>query len=148
MPCMSTTGDPAAATNYLTCDFCGADIFQSFFECKTCTKSEYQDIGDGFVVCAGCYAEGRCCQCEVMIPTLCYPFQRLLEHRVAAVNALQAHRVALDIPQRQVIIERNASSSSFLIYSTFFGGTFAAGCILVKTRKAALNDKKVWDSLS
>jgi hypothetical protein len=54
------------------CDFCGADIFQSFFRCSTCMIQEDDDAGAGesrsFYLCACCYAEGRSCICRNMEP--------------------------------------------------------------------------------
>ena len=71
------------------CDFCGADIFQSFFECRACRASELGgsntgaelQAGDGLLLCPGCYVEGRSCQCEEMTPMQCRPFDSLLQDR-------------------------------------------------------------------
>ncbi|KLO11872.1 hypothetical protein SCHPADRAFT_830444 [Schizopora paradoxa] len=41
----------------MTCDYCGADIFQSFFECSSCGDPDFVQI------CVGCSAEGRSCRC-------------------------------------------------------------------------------------
>ncbi|KAL5532641.1 hypothetical protein ACEPAF_4415 [Sanghuangporus sanghuang] len=56
----------------LTCDFCGADIFQSFFECQRCFNGE-----DNLIVCPGCYIEGRTCSCTIMTPTQQFPMDLL-----------------------------------------------------------------------
>jgi hypothetical protein len=74
-----------------TCDFCGADVFQSFFECRKCTagQSGLSDHGS-YVVCAGCYVEGRSCKCLIMEPMQCRPFDDLLSVRRRTVEALQA----------------------------------------------------------
>ncbi|KAL5511133.1 hypothetical protein ACEPAH_4348 [Sanghuangporus vaninii] len=66
---------PAPAMLYhdgLTCDFCGADIFQSFFECRRCSNGE-----DNLIVCPGCYIEGRTCDCTIMTPTQQFPMDLL-----------------------------------------------------------------------
>lgn len=59
-----------------TCDFCGADIFQSFFECENCfeTGSNSSSPTPAYSICAGCYVEGRSCQCRVMQPRQCRGF--------------------------------------------------------------------------
>ena len=68
----------------LTCDFCGADIFQSFFECRRCTNGE-----DNIIVCPGCYVEGRACICEIMTPKQQFPMDLLFEARRKAQEALK-----------------------------------------------------------
>ncbi|KAI0798028.1 hypothetical protein C8Q75DRAFT_740370 [Abortiporus biennis] len=76
LPCIATANpdiDPFLAYN-LSCDFCGADIFQSFFECPSCgTPSDHDDdsdssggIGCGLLICPMCYVEGRTCFCGDM----------------------------------------------------------------------------------
>jgi hypothetical protein len=81
----------------ITCDFCGADVFQSFFECRTCVDpgqlrgSGTVAPGYGYDVCGGCYAEGRSCKCGTMDPTQCRPFEELLHHRKKAYMALYSH---------------------------------------------------------
>lgn len=64
----------------LTCDFCGADIFESFFECKNvmCFSRENGDR-ESVTLCAGCYVEGRSCTCEIMTPTQRLPLQQLVD---------------------------------------------------------------------
>lgn len=56
----------------LTCDFCGADIFQSFFECSSCGDSSPSgsQAKETYPVhiCVGCYVEGRTCKCEKAQP--------------------------------------------------------------------------------
>lgn len=74
-----------------TCDFCGADVFQSFFECRKCTAGESGSSDHAsYVVCAGCYVEGRSCKCLIMEPMQCRPFDDLLNVRRQTVKALQA----------------------------------------------------------
>lgn len=83
-------------TDNLHCDFCGADIFQSFFECDSCLPASSSGVsagilpvGDGLVLCPLCYVEGRTCQCGEMQPVQCRPFSDLLRIRDRAVRAIQ-----------------------------------------------------------
>lgn len=71
----------------LMCDFCGADIFQSFFECRDCGQSKLNEspeaatgnnAGYDLLVCPGCYVEGRICRCGSMTPGQWVPFEQLL----------------------------------------------------------------------
>ncbi|KAJ7449946.1 hypothetical protein FB451DRAFT_744980 [Mycena latifolia] len=72
-----------------TCDFCGCDIFQSFFECRSCVDGRRPvEPGAGFIVCSGCYVEGRTCRCEVLAPMQCRPFEQLLNTRARGVKLL------------------------------------------------------------
>jgi len=66
----------------ISCDFCGCDIFQSFFECGPSS--------DGCIVCPGCYVEGRNCKCKNarMQPMQYRDFQQLVAVRTNAVNAV------------------------------------------------------------
>ncbi|KAI0637005.1 hypothetical protein C8Q77DRAFT_1051081 [Trametes polyzona] len=72
------------------CDFCGADIFQSFFECERCVAphSDYEKTGDGLHICPGCYVEGRICECEKMQPIQCRPFADLVSDRNDAAKVV------------------------------------------------------------
>lgn len=71
----------------VVCDFCEADIFQSFFECKSCGDETHK----GCIICSGCYTEGRTCKCELMKPIQCHPFSLLLAARKEAVTALEQY---------------------------------------------------------
>ena len=87
--------DPRASCN-LACDFCGADIFQSFFECTLCKEpaavEPRSSLGDGLLVCSGCYIEGRTCMCGDMVPAQCRPLEVLVDDRNLAAKALsEAH---------------------------------------------------------
>ncbi|KZO97856.1 hypothetical protein CALVIDRAFT_479617 [Calocera viscosa TUFC12733] len=74
-----------AAQQYrLSCDFCGADIFQSYFECRECDEANQQPV----TICSPCYVEGRSCVCEVMEPVHVRPFKMLLEVRNTAADLL------------------------------------------------------------
>jgi hypothetical protein len=75
-----------------SCDFCGADIFLSFFCCRDCTLPEEKpsSVSDGLHICPGCYAEGRSCRCEgLMEPVQCWPLQILYTDYNRAVRALR-----------------------------------------------------------
>ncbi len=77
------------------CDFCGSDIFQSFFECQECTTEtdEVEDgtpgVGDGLILCSSCYVEGRTCACGSMTPAQCRPFNLLLDTRNKTAGLLR-----------------------------------------------------------
>ena len=76
-----------------SCDFCGSDIFISFFCCKCCSLSAESSSGvsDGLHICPGCYAEGRSCRCErLMNPVQCWPLEILYADYNRAVQALRA----------------------------------------------------------
>jgi hypothetical protein len=89
----STDDQNAAAANknwHCTCDFCGADIFQSLFECKTCALDETNSgPASGFLLCPMCYVEGRSCKCGSMEPIQVMSFDFLLKGRNRAASALQ-----------------------------------------------------------
>jgi hypothetical protein len=73
------------------CDFCGSDIFVSFFCCKHCSPSAKSpsSISDGLHICPGCCAEGRSCGCgKLMEPVQCWPLQILYDDYNRAVHAL------------------------------------------------------------
>ncbi|KAF8077845.1 hypothetical protein FPV67DRAFT_1684874 [Lyophyllum atratum] len=117
---------------HVTCDFCGADIFQSFFECLNCVPSDASGDpkvmhGDGFVLCAGCYVEGRSCKCTTMEPIQCRPFGQLLSIRNKAAELLFANT------------HTNAHTDLFspMQTSTLSSGrgTFIAACLLEQARK-------------
>ncbi|KAG9318700.1 hypothetical protein JVU11DRAFT_796 [Chiua virens] len=87
-------------TDNLHCDFCGSDIFQSFFECDKClpaassgSSAGILPVGDGLTLCPLCYAEGRICHCGEMQPVQCRPFNDLLRIRDQAVMAIQRMEV-------------------------------------------------------
>ena len=115
----------------LSCDFCGADIFQSFFQCYRCSpegdlcdysitdarddddaddvddehmtvlsRRKAPTLGDGLILCPGCYAEGRTCKCGVMHAAQCRSFSTLMKARNDAATALTAAAVLL-VPDAQ-----------------------------------------------
>jgi hypothetical protein len=91
--CSSPPGPDSDYAFDLHCDFCGADIFQSFFQCSRCMprqgKHEQNQL-DELVLCVGCYAEGRTCKCGSMMPYQCRRFDNLVADRNNAVKVLKA----------------------------------------------------------
>ncbi|KAM5535184.1 hypothetical protein V8D89_011120 [Ganoderma adspersum] len=85
-----TEKQQAGACNF-ACDFCGADIFQSFFECRACAGLTGQSTqpGDGTLVCPACYVEGRSCECDRMEPVQCRPLDVLIAARNRAAEVLR-----------------------------------------------------------
>lgn len=138
----------------ITCDFCGADIFQSFFECPKCVDEETSDAGleNSFAVCSGCYVEGRSCKCTDMYPVQCRPFRDLLRDRAAALDALTAywknHSRPLTFSNEEYVL---LVSSMFPIRSLTTNpltrsvlsedrvGIFRSACILFKIRQDKVN---------
>lgn len=88
-------------THCYTCDFCGADIFQSCFGCVDCAQN-YDDSGtkDPLLICPGCYAEGRTCLHGIMTPYQCQPFDTLLLDRDDAVK--QMNKISPSKSRRQL----------------------------------------------
>ncbi|KAF8637328.1 hypothetical protein AX17_002829 [Amanita inopinata Kibby_2008] len=86
----STNLEDILGGDRITCDFCGADVFQSFFECRSCVASYSETVGIGYgcVICPACYVDGRCCQCRSMCPIQCRSMSSLLAVREEAVRAL------------------------------------------------------------
>lgn len=76
-----------AADLEISCDFCGCDIFQSFFECAKCTLPD----GANYYICIRCYVEGRACKCQSMQPTQVRSFQDLLQTQSKAIKVLAAY---------------------------------------------------------
>jgi len=66
-----------------TCGFCGADIFQSYFRCHGHKHGE-----ENFIVCPGCYIEGRACACQNMREQERQSFDVLFNARWNALQAL------------------------------------------------------------
>lgn len=58
------------------CDFCAADIFQSFFECRYCANTD-----GAYQLCACCYVEGRNCICRGLQPVQRFSLDTLLDQR-------------------------------------------------------------------
>ena len=72
-----------------TCDICGADIFQGFFECRTCV--EVDSAEGGYIVCPGCYVEGRSCKHQIMQPMQRRPIKLLLDTRKEAIEVVDTY---------------------------------------------------------
>ncbi|KAJ7125468.1 hypothetical protein C8R43DRAFT_29416 [Mycena crocata] len=123
----------------LTCDFCGGDVFQSFFECRTCVDGPRRAApGGGLIVCPGCYVEGRTCGCETMVPMQCRSFDELLNARARAVELFNACSEL----QHQAIIHIVPSKEELLADDKI--GLFRAALVLRKRRLdlAKLKEKK------
>jgi len=77
----------------LQCDFCGADIFQSYFACKECVEGDSKEHWeDGLAICPGCYIEGRSCKCKNMEPIQYRKFSVLKQVRTNALEVLRRHK--------------------------------------------------------
>ncbi|KAL5489802.1 hypothetical protein ACEPAI_4634 [Sanghuangporus weigelae] len=121
---------PAPAMLYhdgLTCDFCGADIFQSFFECRRCFNGE-----DNLIVCPGCYIEGRTCDCTIMTPTQQFPTDLLFE----AQNRAQR---LLNFGGYGKVVKALELSHLTVDDSVEHPGMFSAACQLLQVRISRRN---------
>ena len=78
--------DANSLAENIDCDCCGADIFQGFFECRICDSA-----AGGYVVCPGCYAEGRSCKHQIMQPMQRRPFKSLLDTRTTAIEVVHMY---------------------------------------------------------
>ncbi|KAG9226124.1 hypothetical protein CCMSSC00406_0005035 [Pleurotus cornucopiae] len=80
----------------LVCDFCGADIFQTYFESENCCADSPDTAqaskSDPFVLCSGCYAEGRLCKCQRMTLLQCYSFDDLHKELQDAIIVLETYQ--------------------------------------------------------
>jgi hypothetical protein len=74
------------------CDFCGADIFLSSFQCDSCSPGG--DSGDPICLCPACVVEGRMCKCRSMEPVQSGSFRDLLRSRNNAMYKLRDAREA------------------------------------------------------
>ena len=74
----------------LECDFCGADLFLSFFQCDSCSL----EGGDPICLCPTCVVEGRMCRCRSMEPVKSGSFKDLLRSRNNAMYKLRSAREA------------------------------------------------------
>lgn len=73
------------------CDFCGADIFLSSFQCDSCSPRD--GSGDPICLCPTCVVEGRMCKCRSMEPVQSGSFRDILGSRNHAMYKLRdAHR--------------------------------------------------------
>jgi hypothetical protein len=73
------------------CDFCGANLFLTIFECTGGCGAD--DISRprkvSPVLCPSCYVEGRTCICGNMTPSYLRKFSTVLNHRNLAVAAIR-----------------------------------------------------------
>ncbi|KAJ3557027.1 hypothetical protein NM688_g1700 [Phlebia brevispora] len=144
------TGDsvnsPEKLCNF-ACDFCGADIFHGFFECNDCVL-EREDgatgdrpdnievspdaLGNGLILCPGCYAEGRTCTCGVMHAAQCRPFAVLLDTRNKAADVLKSVSASSGRrdPCQDTLSEEDIKNSNEI-------QMFHAGCELLAMRENA-----------
>ena len=77
-----------------TCDFCGADIFLSSFQCGSCSPTD--GSRDPVCLCPTCVVEGRTCKCGNMEPVQSGKFRDLLRTRNTAMLRLRdAHEARL-----------------------------------------------------
>ncbi|KAL1674461.1 hypothetical protein EV122DRAFT_269454 [Schizophyllum commune] len=106
----STSRTTAIDFPVLVCDFCGADIFQSYFRCSTCARppSEAETLED-VCICAGCYVEGRTCLCENMEPMQYRQFTTLLDLRKRARSVLASFSQRYGYPSGSSMFEDEKS---------------------------------------
>ena len=83
------SNDPTPDELNISCDICGADIFQGFFECRTCVEVDSSE--GGYIVCPGCYVEGRSCKHQIMQPIQRRPFKFLLDTRNEAIQVVDMY---------------------------------------------------------
>ena len=74
-----------------TCNYCGASLFLSYFDCAgVCFDLEvdptHRDMS--IRVCVTCYVEGRFCACRDMTPRRLHNLSDILQERNNAVNIL------------------------------------------------------------
>ncbi|KAJ7774985.1 hypothetical protein B0H16DRAFT_82082 [Mycena metata] len=123
--------------DHLACDFCGGDVFQSFFECCSCVDGRKPaNHGAGLIICPGCYVEGRTCHCEKMIPVQSRPLGQLFDARQRAVdlyNGLKLdYRITDTVPSKELLLSDDQAA------------LFRAALYLRKRRR--LNAKKTNNS--
>lgn len=101
LPHVSQSG--STYSDDIACDFCGADVFQSFFECDKCIPPPSSDnsgvllLGCGLVLCPSCYVEGRSCRCGVMQPVQCRVIGDLFKSRDNAAKAIEHFECQNDV---------------------------------------------------
>ncbi|TDL24859.1 hypothetical protein BD410DRAFT_64817 [Rickenella mellea] len=148
---LSQTSEATEMT-YMACDFCGADIFQSFFECMTCATPEPSRVTDGsvqvanfaagdpIIICPGCYIEGRSCLCTKMIPRQCRLTEDLFHLHNRVADMLNSGLVVTTLPKWY-----KAVPMSWIILksaSIRHPRLFEAACLLWEARQSEDNLKK------
>ena len=85
-------------TSFLSCDFCGGDIFVTYMECSPCGEKRWRleanEVGDcdPIAICSLCYATGRSCKCmRKMKIAQQARFQDIVDERNRAVDLLERH---------------------------------------------------------
>lgn len=110
-------------SGHFRCDFCGADIFSRCFECRICVDVELSPAsvhrGDGFILCNGCYIDGRTCKCGSMDPLERLPMNNLLRDRDTASmllaqsgTSLEGHSQHESEPNTGCVISGQTSSNA------------------------------------
>ena len=135
---------PQLADEIHTCDFCGADIFQNYFQCLGEKQGE-----EDFIVCPGCYVEGRTCACQKMEERERQSFDVLLNARWDAIQALTGVGYSLKSfegtlslqEQRWYAVDRSYPNIALIIWDSFFAepserSVFHAAFLLSKIRAA------------
>lgn len=124
-----------------SCDYCAADVFQSFFECRSCVPNTAEDP---ITVCAPCYSEGRSCPCTNMKPRQRRPFEDLQAMYDEGLAALDFRRRDSGLPQpgkkqNELRSEANFKSSDadmcFFRNSDTYAQLFQAGCYMNALRQ-------------
>ncbi|PBK78317.1 hypothetical protein ARMSODRAFT_35654 [Armillaria solidipes] len=120
---------------HVVCDFCGADAFQSFFECHTCVPSNSESSasathGNGYAICPACYSEGRSCRCEIMKAVQCRPFKVLVQERQKTIKVLRDCEALEPSPRFDFEQEKK-------LFSDDRSGVFRAACVLADQRRQA-----------
>ena len=129
------------------------DIFQSFFECKTCislkrdceeasgkahlsTNSASTLDRDPVTVCPCCYVEGRACHCKLMNPMQIYSTARLFRGQNRIVKLLD--RDASKKDRSTEFTELSEKTTDTVQHPPIF----ASACKLLSARKV-LKDNEV-----
>ena len=94
----------------MTCDFCGADIFQSFLECSSCGDP------DPVQICVGCSTEGRSCRCGKAKPRQRCSSDILFKIQNEAVEAVRPY-IDNEIKPFGLGVRSILSSFLFVCYS-------------------------------
>ncbi|KAF8798182.1 hypothetical protein BYT27DRAFT_6922620 [Phlegmacium glaucopus] len=134
MPRSSVNEGNSIEDEHILCDFCGGDIFQSFFECRTCVEADSAE--GGYVVCPGCYAEGRSCKCHIMQRMQRQQFKILLDTRKEAIQVV-------DMYERRHGRSFKPSDDYCDINNHNYPRIFSAACVLLDIRMKKSGTRKV-----
>lgn len=115
--------------SYVECDFCGADVLLSYFECP----SEH-------TLCSLCYCQGRLCPCNTpsaLRPRQLYlPFDKRLGIRNAAASLIKSFgETDSDQPSIEVVNEKEVKKTSW-------PHSFMAACRLYNLRLSVKSEPK------